>query len=202
MHSCRGGWEGRRRWWKGDTGVVELGGFGGSREAGQGSLRDVRQASVGWTRQRCCPAGSLGGWADWDVSSDSQARPAPLSGAQGLCPLPCGPVLLADISLGSPLQLRPCPPSTLTRLPLPLCCPLSQFVQLSSTPRFSPSGQMGWCQKPLGNPPHLLDAHQSSVSSRVGSAPVGILCPGSLAKLAEDPALLRRTCQVQLILSV
>lgn len=51
MHSCRGGGEGRKRWWKGDTGVVELGGFGGSKEADWGVLTDLKKESLGWTGQ-------------------------------------------------------------------------------------------------------------------------------------------------------
>lgn len=40
---------GRKRWRKGDTGAVELGGFGGSREAGWGVLTDLKKEALGWT---------------------------------------------------------------------------------------------------------------------------------------------------------
>lgn len=105
--------------------------------------------------------------------------PFPLS--QHLPPLPSGH--------GSPfLSTAPClsPPSSL------------------QTPGFSLSGSDGWW-RPMEQPSPAAQRYPSPVSNRVGSAPVGTLCPGSPAKAAKagrGPSLLRRTCQVQLALSV
>lgn len=191
MHSCRGGWEGEKRWWKGDTGVVELGGFGGSREVGRDALRDLGQVSVGWTGQWGHPPGPQ--LASWGMSSDSQAAQGLSAEPWGLQPLPWGPALLGlhSIQLSSPISSLfhssdLCPSSALAWLPLPLCCPLSQSgPALCRPPASHHLDQMGRCQRPMGKTSPTAQCPQSPVSSRVGTAPVGTLCPGSPAKSVQ-----------------
>lgn len=70
--------EGEERWWKGDTGVVELGGFGGSREAGWGVLMDLKE-SLGWSGHGEAPDGTDPKLIGWNVPSASRAHLAPSS---------------------------------------------------------------------------------------------------------------------------
>lgn len=132
------------------------------------------------------------GRAGWAVSSDSQACPAPLSrgpGSLSLAPWPSAawpplhPALLSDCLFFPLFPPRPPLPSQQGSPFLsaaPSLCPPSSLQNLS----FLPSGSDGH-QRPVGSPPQLLDAHQSPVSGRVGSASVGTLRPGSPAKAAK-----------------
>lgn len=113
--------------------------------------------------------------------------------ARGLCSLPRGPALLNlhFIQLSSPtstsslftlltsalFHLRKAPPSSL----LP---PISVCPALCRPPASHHLDEMG-IRSPWGSPPQLPDAHQSAVSGRVGSAPVGTLRSGSPAKAAK-----------------
>ena len=149
------------------------------------------------------------GPAGWDASLT--ARPAQRSASQrrgeaGLsspCPAappwarPPGAQLpsLASSSFYSPTS--PASPflSTASYLRPPSCL---------RTPSLSPSGPGGH-RRPVGQASPTARCPQSPVSGRVSSARVGTSAQAARQrqqKLAGDPALLRKTCQVQLALSV
>lgn len=171
---------------------MELGGFGGSREAGQGALRDLRQASVGWTGRRCCPAGSLGWLAGMPALTAKPARRLSAE-ARGLhpsppCPAPRGLLIIqrSCSSLTSFLRCPDlCPVSRLIKAPpSSLPPPIAGCPALCRAPGSHPLDQVG-IRGPRSSPPQLPDASQSPASSRVGSAPVGTLHPGRSAKAAK-----------------
>ena len=104
-----------------------------------GCLERSQAGECGMDRTAMTPRWAPGR-ADWAVSSDSQACPAPLSGGPGSLSLahvaqPC----LASTSSSSPLRLlvfstlpTSAPSSISAGLPFPLCCPVSLSVKLSA----------------------------------------------------------------------
>lgn len=137
---------------------MELGGFGGSREAGRGALRDLRQSGVGWTGQRRRPARSLAGW---DVSSDSQDRPLLLrrgsrSPSFALRPSPSWPplhpALLSDCFFFPLCRPLPCLPSQ-QGSPFLSAAPYLRQPSSMQNPSFSPSQSEGLPQS-MNNTPH------------------------------------------------
>lgn len=163
------------------------------------------------------PAGRLACWPGGELRQPGlPCAPQWIPGAPALAPSPPsrGPALLCSAStssISSPASSlfhssRLCPPIhfRLGMAPLPLCCPLSRLAQLSADLSFSPSGSDGRVSEAQGPP--LPTARCPTVSSRAAlprwapSAPAPQPRQHKLA--AEDPGLLRRTCQARLTLSV
>lgn len=164
-----------------------VGGLWGFKGGWPGHPERSQAASVGWTRGRVLTA----------RSAQSLSAEAQLSS-----PRPAAPPCSASV----------CPSSLLWPLALSTLLPqsppfLSTAPYLSGPPASHPLCRVGLGGTPGGGgqPSQQPSVPQSPVPARVGSAWVG---PSAQAaqprprKLAEDPALLRRTCQVQLALSV
>lgn len=123
------------RYWS--CGVGGLWGFKGGRP---GRLERSQAGKCGMDRTAMMPHW-VPGLPGWDVSSDSQACPVPLSGGPGspsLAPWPNPAWPPLHLALLSDLFLSTLPtsaPSSISaRVPLPLCCPLSPSAQLSEDP--------------------------------------------------------------------
>lgn len=157
MHSCRGGGEGRKRWWKEDTGVVELGGFGGSREAGRGVWRDLGQAGYGMAGGTLAPG------------------PRPLGGLSGTR-AGTGPPDASNEEAGVPILVPHCPAgfhfirSILPAFPVSTLCPSHSSLQSLLPSTCS-------AQVLAGHPIPLVSGSEEGVGvlhsmpSRMGSAP-------------------------------
>lgn len=167
-----------------------VGGLWGFKGGWPGRLERSRASERGVGGTVGPPAGSRAGRLGYELGQPS--CPEPLGGALGspalaLWPSPAWPpphpARVSHI-FSFPL-LRPLP-FFLARLPLPLCCPLSQSGPALCRPRASHHlDQMGRCQRPMGKASPTARCPQSPASSRVGTAPVGTLCPGSPAKAAQ-----------------
>lgn len=175
-----------------------VGGLWGFKGGWPGRPERSQTVSMGWTHRQVLTARPT-----QDLSAEA--------GLSSLCPaaLPC----LASLSPSSPLWLlllstlppqEPPPSSLLPPIsvspalgPLPDTRPLTLWVRWAyeACPGVG-GGSLPNCPTP---PP------QSAVPGRVGFARVGTSAQATQLrpqKLAEDPALLRRTCQVQLALCV
>lgn len=139
----------------------------------------------------CRVPGWLAGWPGWEPGLPSASRWSP--GAPALAP-PRGPALLclaSTSSISSPASSlyhssRLCPPLPPWHgSPFLSAAPSLGWHSSLQTPASHHLDQMGRSQRPTGQSSQLLDARQSPVSSRAGSALVGTLCSGSPAKAAE-----------------
>lgn len=187
-----------------------MGGFGGSREAGRDALRDRGQVSVGWAGQWGHPPGP--GLAGWGMSSDSQAAHSLSAEPWGLQPSPCGPALLGlhPTRRSSPISslFHSCDlcPSSWHGSPFLSAAPYLSLAQLSADPELLTTW-IRWAgvRGPWGKPLQLLDAPRALHPAGWALpqwAPSAQAAQQRQRKLTEDPALLRRMCQVQLTLSV